>query len=88
MKVAFVFGSAPAPDLMELFCYERGVSITGLGSYAALDSVHAQLPLGIGLTGEYFANASVETAISSGERAALRVDEVLAKQSNKFSSFA
>lgn len=69
------FGAAPDPDFIELFCYPKGISVAGPGIYARMDSVHAELPPGIRLAGDYFANNSVETAISSGERAGLALHE-------------
>lgn len=66
-----VFGAAPDPDFVQLFVHPRGISISSPGTYAKMDSVHGELPPGIQLAGDYFANNSVETAITSGERAGL-----------------
>ena len=73
--VARVFGTAPEPAFVHLFFYEHGVSISSPGVYGMLDSVRGELPRGVQLAGEYFANNSVETAISSGERAAIALDD-------------
>lgn len=70
MAVTEVFGAAPEPDFIELFRYKRGLSIAGPGHYATLNSVHADMPGGIYLAGDYFAHAGVEAAVLSGERAA------------------
>lgn len=67
------FGDAPEPDFVELFHYERGLSIAGPGHYATLNSVHREMPAGIKLAGDYFAHAGVEAAIFSGELAADRL---------------
>lgn len=66
-----VFGPAPEPDFVHMFVYPRGISFSSPGTYARMDSVHGELPPGISLAGDYFANNSVETAFSSGERAGL-----------------
>ena len=67
------YGPAPQPDFVHLFHYERGLSIAGPGHYATLNSVHAEMPAGITLAGDYFAHAGVEAAIFSGELAAQRL---------------
>lgn len=68
-------GPAPEPDFVELFHYKRGLSIAGPGHYATLNSVHADMPQGIALAGDYFAHAGVEAAILSGEQAVGRLTE-------------
>jgi protoporphyrinogen/coproporphyrinogen III oxidase len=68
-----VYGPAPEPDFVELFHYRRGLSIANPGHYARLDSLHAEMPPGIYLAGDYFAHAGVEAAIFSGELAANRL---------------
>lgn len=73
--VAEVYGPAPDPDFVELFHYRRGLSIANPGHYGRLDSLHAQMPPGIYLAGDYFAHAGVEAAIFSGEQAANRLTE-------------
>jgi protoporphyrinogen oxidase len=42
----------------------------GRGHYGTLHSLHAEMPRGIYLAGDYFAHAGVEAAVLSGERAA------------------
>jgi len=71
-----VYGPAPEPDFVELFHYRRGLSIANPGHYARLDSLHAEMPPGIYLAGDYFAHAGVEAAIFSGELAANRLTGV------------
>lgn len=68
-----VYGPAPEPDFVELFHYRRGLSIANPGHYARLDSLHAEMPQGVYLAGDYFAHAGVEAAIFSGELAADRL---------------
>ncbi|MEB3030073.1 protoporphyrinogen/coproporphyrinogen oxidase [[Mycobacterium] nativiensis] len=68
-----VYGPAPEPDFVELFHYRRGLSIANPGHYGRLDSLHAEMPPGIYLAGDYFAHAGVEAAIFSGELAANRL---------------
>jgi oxygen-dependent protoporphyrinogen oxidase len=70
-----VYGPAPEPDFVELFHYRRGLSIANPGHYARLDSLHAEMPRGIYLAGDYFAHAGVEAAIFSGELAATRLTQ-------------
>jgi oxygen-dependent protoporphyrinogen oxidase len=67
-----VYGDGPEPDLVELFHYRRGLSIAGPKHYGTLDSLHAEMPPGIYLAGDYFAHAGIEAAIFSGELAANR----------------
>lgn len=67
-----VYGDGPEPDLVELFHYRRGLSIAGPGHYGTLDSLHAEMPPGVYLAGDYFAHAGIEAAIHSGELAANR----------------
>ncbi len=67
------YGPAPEPDFVQLFHYERGLSIAGPGRYATINSVHREMPAGITLAGDYFAHAGVEAAILSGELAARRL---------------
>jgi oxygen-dependent protoporphyrinogen oxidase len=69
-----VYGPAPEPDFVELFHYRRGLSIANPGHYATLDSLHAEMPPGVYLAGDYFAHAGVEAAIFSGELAATRLN--------------
>lgn len=71
--VTEVFGAAPAPDFIELFHYKRGLSIAGPGHFATINSLHAEMPSGLALAGDYFAHAGVEAAVLSGERAANRL---------------
>ena len=73
MAVTEVFGAAPEPDFVHLFRYKRGLSIAGPGHYGTLNSVHAEMPQGIVLAGDYFAHAGVEAAVFSGELAANRL---------------
>jgi protoporphyrinogen/coproporphyrinogen III oxidase len=68
-----VYGSAPDPSFVELFHYERGLSIANPGHYTTLNSLHAEMPTGIYLAGDYFAHAGVEAAVFSGELAANRL---------------
>ncbi|MEB3061936.1 protoporphyrinogen/coproporphyrinogen oxidase [[Mycobacterium] zoologicum] len=68
-----VYGPASEPDFVELFHYRRGLSIANPGHYGRLDSLHAEMPPGIYLAGDYFAHAGVEAAIFSGELAASRL---------------
>jgi oxygen-dependent protoporphyrinogen oxidase len=70
-----VYGPAPEPDFIELFHYRRGLSIANPGHYATLDSLHAEMPPGVYLAGDYFAHAGVEAAIFSGELAANRLNQ-------------
>jgi oxygen-dependent protoporphyrinogen oxidase len=70
-----VYGDGPEPDFTELFHYRRGLSIAGPGHYGTLDSLHAEMPPGIFLAGDYFAHAGIEAAIFSGELAANRADQ-------------
>jgi oxygen-dependent protoporphyrinogen oxidase len=70
-----VYGPGPEPDFVELFHYRRGLSIADPGHYGRLDALHAQMPPGIHLAGDYFAHAGIEAAVFSGELAALRIDE-------------
>jgi len=70
-----VYGPAPEPDFVELFHYRRGLSIADPGHYGRLDSLHAEMPPGIYLAGDYFAHAGVEAAIFSGELAANRLTQ-------------
>ncbi len=68
-----VYPPAPEPSFVQLFHYERGLSIAHPGHYGTLDSLHAEMPEGICLAGDYFAHAGVEAAIFSGELAADRL---------------
>lgn len=68
-----VYGSGPEPDFVELFHYRRGLSIADPGHYGRLEALHAQMPDGIFLAGDYFAHAGIEAAIFSGELAARRL---------------
>jgi oxygen-dependent protoporphyrinogen oxidase len=71
--VTRAYGPAPEPTFIELFHYTRGLSIAGPGHYATMNSLHAEMPDGIRLAGDYFAHAGVEAAIFSGELAANRL---------------
>jgi len=73
MAVTEVFGAAPEPAFVHLFRYKRGLSIAGPGHYRTLNSLHAEMPKGIMLAGDYFAHAGVEAAVLSGELAAKRL---------------
>ncbi|GAA5156520.1 protoporphyrinogen oxidase [Pseudonocardia eucalypti] len=68
-----VYGPGPEPDFVELFHYRRGLSIANPGHYGTLDSLHAEMPPGVYLAGDYFAHAGVEAPIFSGELAANRL---------------
>ncbi|KAF5008759.1 hypothetical protein FDECE_4997 [Fusarium decemcellulare] len=70
MAVTEVFGAAPKPDFIHLFHYKRGLSLSPPGHFDTLDSLHAEMPKGVALAGDYFAHAGVEAAVLSGERAA------------------
>lgn len=76
MAVTEVFGAAPEPAFVHLFRYKRGLSIAGPGHYATLNSLHAEMPRGIYLAGDYFSHAGVEAAVASGEIAANRMVEL------------
>lgn len=75
------FGPAPEPDFVHLFRYDRGLTIAKPGHYGKLDAVHAKIPKGITLAGDYFSQAGVEAAIHSSENAAINLNSYL--QSNK-----
>jgi oxygen-dependent protoporphyrinogen oxidase len=68
-----VYGNAPEPDFVDLFHYQRGLSIADPGHYGRLDSLHEEMPIGIYLAGDYFAHAGIEAAVFSGELAADRL---------------
>jgi oxygen-dependent protoporphyrinogen oxidase len=67
------FGPAPEPSFVHLFRYDNGLTIAKPGHYRTLDSVHAEIPKGIFLAGDYFSQAGVEAAVFSGEKAALQL---------------
>jgi oxygen-dependent protoporphyrinogen oxidase len=71
------FGPAPAPDFAHLLRYDRGLTIAGPGHYGRLNALHAAVPRGVCLAGDYFSQAGVEAAVFSGERAALRLGRQL-----------
>jgi len=58
------------PDHIELFHYNKGLNIAKPGAYGMLDGLRSELPQGVFLAGDYFAQAGVEAAVFSGERAA------------------
>jgi oxygen-dependent protoporphyrinogen oxidase len=58
------------PDHIELFHYNKGLNIAKPGAYGMLDGLRNELPQGVFLAGDYFAQAGVEAAVFSGERAA------------------
>lgn len=70
MAATEVFGAAPEPDFIGTFHYKRGISLSQPGHFAMLKSLHAEMPKGLVLAGDYFAHAGVEAAVLSGERAA------------------
>lgn len=71
--VTEAYGPAPEPSSVHLFHYPRGLSIAGPGHYATMNTLHAEMPSGVYLAGDYFAHAGVEAAIFSGELAANRL---------------
>jgi oxygen-dependent protoporphyrinogen oxidase len=70
-QVHAAFGNAPEPSFVQLFRYDKGLTIAKPGHYEQLDKVHDLLPTRISLAGDYFSQAGVEAAVYSGERAAL-----------------
>ncbi len=70
-QVNAAFGEAPTPSFVHLFRYDNGLTVAKPGHYDQLDKVHDLLPANISLAGDYFAQAGVEAAVYSGERAAL-----------------
>jgi len=58
--VAEAYGPAPAPDFVHVFHYSRGLSIAGPGHHATMKTLHAEMPEGVYLAGDYFAHAGVE----------------------------
>jgi len=58
------------PEFVELFHYDKGLNIAKPGAYGTLDAMRRELPPGIVLAGDYFAQAGIEAAVFSGERAA------------------
>lgn len=69
-QVHDAFGEAPSPRFVQLFRYDKGLTIAKPGHYARLDKVHEMLPTNISLAGDYFSQAGVEAAVYSGELAA------------------
>jgi len=69
-QVHDAFGEAPKPSFVQLFRYDKGLTIAKPGHYERLDKVHALLPPNVALAGDYFSQAGVEAAVYSGERAA------------------
>ena len=69
-RVHDAFGEAQKPSFVQLFRYDKGLTIAKPGHYERLDKVHALLPPKITLAGDYFSQAGVEAAVYSGERAA------------------
>lgn len=72
-QVNAAFGEAPPPSFVQLFRYDNGLTIAKPGHYDQLDKVHDLLPENISLAGDYFAQAGIEAAVYSGERAALEL---------------
>lgn len=58
------------PEFVRLFHYDKGLNIAKPGAYGTLDAMRRELPSGIVLAGDYFAQAGIEAAVFSGERAA------------------
>ncbi|MBK6657499.1 MAG: FAD-dependent oxidoreductase [Proteobacteria bacterium] len=69
-QVHAAFGEAPSPSFVQLFRYDKGLTVAKPGHYGRLDAVHRLLPPGVSLAGDYFSQAGVEAAVYSGERAA------------------
>lgn len=65
------FGAAPNPDFIELYCYPKGISVDGPGTYARMDPAHAELPAGIRLAllaedpFEYIQTAGTEVLVEA-----------------------
>ncbi|MBK6658321.1 MAG: FAD-dependent oxidoreductase [Proteobacteria bacterium] len=72
-QVHAAFGEAPPPSFIELFRYDKGLTIAKPGHYGRLDAVHGLLPPRVCLAGDYFSQAGVEAAVFSGERAAMEL---------------
>ncbi len=73
-QVHAAFGQAPTPSFVQLFRYDKGLTIAKPGHYEQLDKVHDLLPASVKLAGDYFSQAGVEAAVYSGERAALEIE--------------
>lgn len=58
------------PTFVKLFHYNKGLNIAKPGAYQYLEQLRRQTPDGIQLAGDYFAQAGIEAAVFSGERAA------------------
>jgi oxygen-dependent protoporphyrinogen oxidase len=67
------FGPAPEPDFVHLFRFEKGLTIAKPGHYERLEAIYDRMPPRVCLAGDYFAQAGVEAAVFSGERAALKL---------------
>lgn len=63
------------PAFVKLFHYNRGLNIAKPGAYGTLDGLRTELPRMVFLAGDYFAQAGVEAAVFSGERAAKQLLE-------------
>lgn len=71
------FGKAPEPSFVHLFRYDKGLTIARPGHYEKLEAIYDKMPPKVYLAGDYFAQAGVEAAVFSGERAALALDNSL-----------
>lgn len=69
-----MLGHAPAPAFVDVFRYERALALSPPGHYARMQTVRRSMPPHIRLAGDYLAHLGIETAVVTGERAALDID--------------
>lgn len=69
--VAEFLGSAPDPTVAEVFRYDQALAFAPPGHYERMQQVRRAMPPDITVAGDYLAHLGIETAVVTGERAAL-----------------
>ncbi len=74
--VADLLGAAPNPAFALVFDHPKGLALAPPGHYANMQAARRAMPRRIQLAGDYLAHLGVESAVHSGERAAIELSRL------------
>ena len=74
--VTELIGAAPDPAFTVVFDHAKGLSLAPPGHYAAMQAARRAMPSRLQLAGEYLAHLGVESAVQSGEQAAIEMSRL------------
>lgn len=70
-------GTAPEPSFVDLFRHKPALAYAPPGHYANMQQVRRSMPSNIGIAGDFLSHLGIETAVVTGEEAAIELSRML-----------